>query len=122
MDTIRIAHKIVDISKVKLRHKDASAYPLRKQLFIDRVMQKAEQKTVSEDSYHIMCALESFIEEMTTLMKTRRSDEENQENRSNTREEEKGNLMTVKSTKSKKRKRQYTAVSRRKRHRENVRV
>ena len=119
MDTIRIAHKIVEISKDKLRHKTAEVYPLRKQLFIDRVIQKAEQKTLSEDSYHIMCELERFIEEMTTLMKTRRSDEENQENRNNTREEETENVMTVKSTK---RKRQYTAVSRRKRHRENVRL
>ena len=119
METIRIAHKIVDISKDKLRHKNAEAYPLRKQLFIDRVMQKAEQKTMHEDSFYIMCELKRFIEEMTTLMKTRRSYEENQENRSNTREEEKENVMTVKSTK---RKRQYTAVSRRKRHRENVRL
>ena len=109
METIRIAHKIVDISKVKLRHKNASAYPLRKQLFIDRVMQKAEQKTLHEDSYHIMCSLESFIEEMTAVMKKRRRETaDNKEKRRDKIEEEK-NLLAIEATRFKKRKRQDTA-------------
>ena len=70
---------LVDISKDKLRHQNARAYPLRKQFFIDRVMEKAEQKTLSEDSYHIMCEMESFIKEMVAIIKTRRSDTVNQE-------------------------------------------
>ena len=50
-----------------------------KQFFIDRVMEKAEQKTIIEGSYHIMCEMESFIKEMVAIMKTRRSDTANQE-------------------------------------------
>ena len=120
MDTIKIVHKIVDISKAKLRHKNASAYPLWKQLFIDRVMQKAEQKTLNEDSYHIMCSLESFIEEMTAVMKKRRRETaDNKEKRRDKIEEEK-NLLAIKATRFKKRKRQDNVASRRKRHRGNV--
>ena len=110
---IRLAHKLVDVSKVKLRHQNALTYPLRKQFFIDRVMEKAEQKTLNEDSYHIMCELESFIKEMVAIMKTRRSDTGEKK----IQDRERNQLNDNKIIKMYKKDETY-----RKRHRENVRI